>query len=120
VKPRIYSKQYAGHSCPHGLKFYFVDGAEVRKKGYGDFVFGGNGFRYPSFVPRNELWLERTIDQKEVHFVAFHECHETEKMREGQSYDQAHEAAKRLEDKARRNAGPLRKFMKEFFSFPNR
>lgn len=116
MKPRIYSKCFAGFSCPHGLKFYFVDGAEVRKKGYGDFVLGGNGYRYPSFCSKKELWLEKTIAKKELPFVAFHECHEAAGMKQGQSYDQAHEAAKRKEDSARRKAGPLRQYIMSFFS----
>ena len=116
--PKIASKRYAGLTCPHGLKFYFVDGMEIRRRCYGDFVLGGNGYRYPTFCSKKELWLEKTIDEKELPFIAFHECHETELMREGKSYAEAHESAKRYEDSARRHKGPILAFIKAFFTFP--
>lgn len=115
--PKIASKRYSGFKCPHGLKFYFVDGMEIRRRCYGDFVLGGNGYRYPSFCSKKELWLEKTIDPKELPFIAFHECFESALMKEGQSYAQAHEAAKRHEDRARRHGGETLAYIKAFFSF---
>lgn len=115
--PKLKFKKFAGLVCPHGLKFYFVNGMEIRRRCYGDFVLGGNGYRYPSFCSKRELWLEKSIDPKELSFIAFHECDEAAGMAKGQSYDQAHEAAKRHEDRARRHGGPILKYIKEFFSF---
>ncbi len=96
-------KDYLNESCPHGLHVVLVDGTLVRNTYDSDFCQGGNGFAYPDFVPRNEIWVDNCTPPAERAFVAFHECVEAELMRHGATYDQAHQEAKRLEDEWRRN-----------------
>ncbi len=89
------------YECPHGRRIVLVDGVHVRNTHDSDFVQGGNGYRY-RFVPKDELWVDATIPIPEWPFVILHECYETEKMAGGWSYERAHDAAKRIENKARR------------------
>jgi hypothetical protein len=103
TKTRELWKTSTGLACPHGLEIFLVDGTHIRNKWDSDFVQGGNGFRY-KFCPRRELWVDASTPETEVAFVAFHECHETELMRGGMSYEDAHDRAKRLENKFRRAA----------------
>jgi hypothetical protein len=92
-----------GERCEHGLEIFLVDGTHVRDTWDSSFIQGGNEFRY-DFVPKNELWVEASIPDDEKTFVLFHECFETEKMRQGWGYDRAHAAAKRAENKMRRRS----------------
>lgn len=100
--PRPRWKDYLGEACPHGLHVVLVDGTHVRDEYDSDFCQGGNGFAYPDFVPRNEIWVDNCIPPGERALVAFHECTEAELMREGMSYNKAHEEAKRQEDAFRK------------------
>ena len=94
-------KAYLGESCPHGLAIAIVDGTYVRNNYDSDFSQGGNGHRY-RFVPRGEIWIDGQISSSEWPLIAYHECEEVERMRAGQSYDRAHDAAKRLEGRFRK------------------
>jgi hypothetical protein len=95
--------------CEHGREVFLVDGTHVRNQHYSDFVQGGNGYRY-RFCPKNELWVEAALPEDEVLFILLHECVEAEEMKKGLSYEDAHDIAKRIEDKERRAAfGPRRK-----------
>lgn len=96
-------KRSLGVACPHGLEIFLVDGTLIRNKWDSDFVQGGNGFRY-RFCPKRELWVDESTPEDEIPFVAFHECYETELMRQGKSYEAAHDCAKRMENKFRRAA----------------
>jgi hypothetical protein len=93
-------KVFTGDDCPHGRRIALVDGTYVRNHFDSDFSQGGNGFRY-RFVPRGEIWIDAQISQDEWPLIAFHECQEVELMRQGMSYDKAHNIAKRLEDRIR-------------------
>lgn len=93
-------------ACPHGLEFYLVDGTYIRNHYDSDFVQGGNGARY-KFCPKRELWIEESMPESEVEYVALHECYETYLMTErGYDYERAHDCAKRLENKLRRQGRP--------------
>ncbi len=98
-------KFHLGEKCPHGLDIFLVNGTYVRNHYDSDFVQGGNGFRY-RFCPKGELWIEMDMPSAEWAYVGYHECYETEKMREGWSYERAHDAAKRAENKMRRAHKP--------------
>ena len=98
-------KFHFGEKCPHGLNIFLVNGTYVRNHFDSDWVQGGNGFRY-RFNPKSELWLDAEMPESEWAYVLFHECYETEKMREGWSYERAHDAAKRAENKFRRRDRP--------------
>jgi len=92
-------------TCSHGLKVFAVDGKFIRDHIDSAFSQGGNEFRY-DFIPANELWIDRWMPRSEWPYVLYHECYETEKMRQGWSYDRAHNAAKRAENKLRRRDQP--------------
>jgi hypothetical protein len=94
-------KKFIGDACPHGLQIALVDGTYVRNHFDSDFSQGGNGFRYPGFISRKEIWIDNEIRKDEWPFIAFHECQEVERMRRGLDYEHAHDQAKRLEDSFR-------------------
>ena len=94
-------KVYLGQACPHGLQICLVDGTHVRNHHDSDFSQGGNGYRY-RFVPKSEIWIDVQVSSAEWPLIAFHECDEVERMKRGQSYGRAHDAAKRLEGRFRR------------------
>jgi hypothetical protein len=104
AKSRPRWKDYLGETCPHGLHVVLVDGTHVRDAYDSDFCQGGNGFAYPKFVPKDEIWVDNCIPPGERALVAFHECVEAELMRGGASYDDAHEVAKRRENAWRKSA----------------
>lgn len=99
-------KRSMGLACPHGLEFFLVDGSYVRNHYDSDFVQGGNGQRY-KFCSKRELWIDDSLPEAEVPYVALHECYETFLMSEyGYDYDRAHVCAKRLENKFRHAEHP--------------
>lgn len=98
-------KRATGKKCPHGLEIFAVDGTYVRNHFFSDFVQGGNGYRY-RFCPKDELWIDWSTPKSEWKYVLFHECYETQRMREGRTYDSAHEGARRIEDRMRKRDRP--------------
>lgn len=98
-------KSPLGQSCPHGLDIFLVDGSHVRNVYDSDFDQGGNSFAY-SFVPEGQIWIDDHVPVAERPYVVFHECHEAEDMRKGKSYDTAHVAAKKIEDRMRKRDRP--------------
>ena len=95
-------KQYLGEICPHGRQIVLVDGTYVRDHFDSDFSQGGNGYRYPKFISRKEIWIDAQVSQAEWSFIAFHECEESERMKLGWTYGRAHDVVKRMEDHLRR------------------
>lgn len=83
-----------------------VNGPYIRNTYSSDFVQGDNGFHSPKFCPKGELWLDMSMPEEEWPYVALHECHEAEDMSRGMDYEQAHDRAKRLENKFRRANRP--------------
>lgn len=98
-------KRHLGESCPHGKEIFLVNGSYVRNHFDSDFIAGGNGYRY-RWIPRGELWLDDSSPAAEWPYNAFHECHESEDMKHGASYEKAHDAAKRIEDRMRHRDHP--------------
>jgi hypothetical protein len=101
--PKKNWKRFTGDHCEHGLKIFIVDDTHVRDKWNCIFIQGGHKLRY-DFVPKGEIWIAASIPEDELPFVLHHECVEIELMKKGLDYDQAHEKAKRAEDKMRRAA----------------
>jgi hypothetical protein len=95
-------KRYIGEACPHGRLIAIVDGVYVRTIFDSDFCQGGNGYAYPNFVPKGEIWIDVCVPEEEWPFVTFHECMEVELMKTGKSYDVAHNEVKKAEDDFRR------------------
>ena len=98
-------KRAISYICEHGLKAFAVDGKFVRDHMESAFSQGGNEFRY-DFVPAGELWVDWSMPKAEWPYVLYHECYEAHRMSQGWSYDRAHNAAKRAENKLRRRDQP--------------
>lgn len=80
-----------------GYKVYAVDGAAVRNLVHIDFTTGGNPGRY-SYVPEDEVWVERVLEPADAAASLLHELVETILMQEnGLDYDKAHEEASNVE-----------------------
>lgn len=82
---------------------YRVNGPEVREKLFIDFTQGGNGYRYPNFVPKNEVWVEKMNEEKDEKFILVHELVEIMNMSRGMKYNPAHDIANKVETMLRKN-----------------
>ncbi len=84
-----------------GFKIYIVDGDEIRKNYFDEFVYGGNGERY-TFIPHGEIWVDNSISAEEFETTVAHELKERKLMaQDGLSYDDAHDSALALEVRLR-------------------
>jgi hypothetical protein len=68
------------------IKVWIVNGEAVRGHFFLDFVEGGHGYIYP-FIPKDEIWIDDDLDEKEIKFVLLHEIHERNLMKKGWCYD---------------------------------
>jgi hypothetical protein len=98
-------KKSMGEACPHDREIFLVNGTFVRNNFDSDWVQGGHGYRY-RFCSRREIWIDDSMPESELPYVLIHECSEIEWMRQGIDYDHAHDRAKRLENKFRRQDHP--------------
>jgi hypothetical protein len=98
ISPRIYVRHYLtlpDEEFP--IEVWIVDGLRVRSTYMTDYTEGGHGYVYP-WVPKNEIWIEETIERAEVPFIVAHEYIEHRLMRdEGMEYDKAHECCSEME-----------------------
>jgi hypothetical protein len=80
-----------------GTQIYIVDGNFIRSKLFVDFVLGGHGYVY-HFVPKNEIWIERTISQNDMKNNLIHEIVEYIFMKYlNYSYNRAHNITANIE-----------------------
>lgn len=100
-------KTYSNH-----LKVWVVNGKIVREIFFIDFVEGGHDKVY-SFIPKNEIWLDDDISQKERKFVLLHEAHERFLMSNGKNYCNSHANSSRIEHKYRINKKGLGEALKK-------
>ena len=84
------------------LKIWIINGEIVRDLFDADFASGGHDFVY-HFVPKNEIWIDDDISQKERKFILLHELHERRLMKKGKTYREAHRSATEIEDACRHN-----------------
>jgi hypothetical protein len=84
------------------VKVKLVDGKRVRDKKNIDFALAGHNLRY-SFIPKKEVWMEKTIKPKERKFIKIHELYENGLMKRNVSYGKAHNMANVAETYARKN-----------------
>lgn len=83
----------------------FVDGNVVRDTIEDDFTMGGNSGRY-DFVPKDEVWIEALQTKEDQAATIVHELVERYHMlKDGMSYNKAHEIAKREEERFRSSVG---------------
>lgn len=81
------------------LDIYLVDGDEIKKKYFMDFVEGGNNQVY-KFVPKNQLWVDDNMNPKVIPHIIYHEFIEQYLMKcKDMSYDDAHDIANKNEKK---------------------
>jgi hypothetical protein len=77
-----------------GIAIYLVDGERVRNEIDVDFVNGGNGGVYPSYIPQDEIWVDDAQHALDRTATALHELVERDLMlHRGMGYDRAHDEA---------------------------
>ncbi|MBI4714036.1 hypothetical protein HY771_02530 [Candidatus Uhrbacteria bacterium] len=86
------------------LRLVFVDGAIIRKYMDPEFILGGHDLIYPTYIPKGEIWLEASMNKKEIPFIFEHELLERTLMSKGKNYDIAHEYGTSIEKETRRLA----------------
>lgn len=85
------------------FNIYLVDGDVIKKELEMDFCEGGNPFRYPEFVPDNELWIDMSIHTPDIKFILLHEFVESKLMSKlNMKYDPAHTHANAAEKNFRK------------------
>lgn len=82
------------------LSVWLVRGDQVRKQHDPNFIMGGHGYVY-DYVPKDEVWVEESLPPLDRAFTLLHELYELSLMREGMTYDPAHERATEIEKKLR-------------------
>jgi hypothetical protein len=85
-------------------KIVYVDGSVVRRHIDPQFVMGGHDAVY-SYIPKNEIWIDAALDPRDIPHIVRHESLERDLMRQGKSYDVAHDWATAAEKESRRAAG---------------
>jgi hypothetical protein len=75
-----------------GVVTYIVNGFGVRSRFSSRFIQGGHGVVY-DYIPRDEVWIDDTLDGDEHLPVFVHEFVERSLMAGGMKYEDAHEIA---------------------------
>ena len=87
-----------------GVKIYLVDAEYVRDEIDIDFTMGGNAYRYPDYMPEDEVWIDDEMDEIDIFSTIVHELTERKLMKTSHmSYDKAHDIASSEELKIRKN-----------------
>jgi hypothetical protein len=79
------------------VKIVLVDGTKVRNNTAVNFVFGGSDMSY-SFIPKNQIWIEKSVPKNERKFILMHEFSERDMMKHGFNYNHAHMLANQIEN----------------------
>jgi hypothetical protein len=100
---------YLGQVFSHEkLSIYVVDGPYVRRTYSMDFNVGGHGFVY-DFIPKDEVWLDSSVEERELQFSLVHELVERTMMMDEhnpQDYETAHRQANTIELELRKENVP--------------
>jgi hypothetical protein len=83
-----------------GIDVWLVDGELVRDLFYAGFTLGGHDYVY-KYIPRNEIWIDDTVDESDITFIILHEAIERDHMKRGMEYEAAHIIATDIEVQAR-------------------
>ncbi len=94
------------------LSVWIVDGRLIRSSFYIDFTEGGHDFVY-KFVPKQEVWLDDDLMEKERLYVLLHELNERKLMSQGWTYDKAHANSSEIEWQSRHKPAILEEKLKE-------
>lgn len=84
------------------VNVFRVNGNLVRSLFNIDFTEGGHDKVY-SFVPKNEVWIDDDVSEKELVYVLIHELHERFLMSRKIKYEEAHHKSSILEFSCRHN-----------------
>jgi len=90
------------------INVWIVNGILVRDLFFIDFTEGGHDKVY-HFIPKNEVWIDDDISQRERKFVLLHEIHERNLMAKKWPYQKAHFDSSRIEFFCRHNPKELDK-----------
>ena len=90
----------------NGLQVWIVNGRLVRSVFDIDFTAGGHDKVY-EFVPKNEVWIDDDIVEKERGYVLLHELHERNLMAAGWPYSRAHADSSKIEYRCRHHPDEL-------------
>jgi hypothetical protein len=101
---KIYNKYYCGIPSPNDdIEVWLVNGEIVRDLFKTDFIEGGNGEVY-KWIPRQEIWIEKNLEDVETNLTILHEYIESTLMRYKKfNYDKAHVIACKVDFKNRKN-----------------
>ena len=107
VPPRLYEAEYVTIPDPElPVHVWRVDGCLVRDWYMTQYVEGGHFVVFP-WVPRGEIWVERSLDERELPFIVTHEYLEMRLMRDaGLEYDKAHPICSQVEYQLRKGEKP--------------
>jgi len=98
-----------------GTTVYIVDGTYVRDHYDVDFVMGGHGYVYATYIPKNEIWLENMVRSEDDALDLAHEIIEyiLMKYKVISGYDPAHGATAQIEGLCRKTIQGLPRPPKE-------
>lgn len=101
VYDHVYVKKFPEYSI-NGIKVWLINGKLVRDTFYIFFTEGGHHYVY-KFVPKDEIWIDDSLNPKEYDYVLFHEAIERNLMKYNKMiYDNAHDVAIKYEAILRR------------------
>lgn len=90
-------KKYIGNV--NNVDIFLVDGDEVKKEHFMDFVEGGHDIVY-RFIPENQVWIDYNISNRPIYHIIYHELIErTLMLYNKMNYEQAHNIANKEEQK---------------------
>jgi len=85
----------------NNIKIFLVNGYKVRNS-YVSFGIGGHHKAY-DYIPKNEIWIEKSVTPKERNLILLHELYERKRMIDDNwDYLRAHFAATQAESYARK------------------
>jgi hypothetical protein len=97
----IYVKKLKQYS-KNDISVWLINGKLVRDNLYIHFTEGGHHYVY-KFIPKNEVWIDDSLNPKEYDYVLYHELIERNLMKMNKySYAQAHDVAIKIEDALRK------------------
>ncbi len=95
--PKVEIDAPAGVELPEGVTLHEVDGTYLRDNVNVDFTSGTNGYAHPNYVPKNEVWIDKSLPEADKTATIKHELRERELMKDGKTYNEAHEIAAKEE-----------------------
>lgn len=100
------------------LTIWLVDGAHIRSTIDEEFTNFGQHYRY-SYIPKDELWIDREADMNERNFFIEHLLVEHRLMEKGMAYSEAIVEADNAERRVRRQSGLVKVATRTDTSLPD-